>query len=61
MNSEKEWPEPVGGNRLTRYNIAEWLRELAAMKMLKKREAAEHALSIRRRLNLGQSPWPSES
>jgi hypothetical protein len=58
---ENEWPDPVGDNRLTRYNIAEWLRDLVAMRLMRKREAAEAAVAIRKRLSCGQSPWPSES
>jgi hypothetical protein len=61
VNAENEWPDPVGENRLTRYNIAEWLRELVAMRMMQKSEAAEHALYIRKRMDLGQVPWPRES
>ena len=42
---EKEWPDPVGDNRLTRYNIANWLRDLVAMRIVRKQEAAEAALA----------------
>jgi hypothetical protein len=58
---EKEWPDPVGHNRLTRYNIADWLRALAAMRIIQRREAAQVALAIRKRIACGQTPWPSES
>jgi len=58
---EKEWPDPVGDNRLTRYNIANWLRDLVAMRIVRKQEAAEAALAIRKRIACGQPPWPRES
>lgn len=61
MNEENEWPDPVGDNRLTRYGIADWLRQLVAMRLLLKQDAAEHALAIRRRIDSGQVPWPRES
>jgi hypothetical protein len=58
---EKEWPNPVGDNRLTRYNIAEWLRMLVAMRLMGRGDAAESAWAIRRRIESGQAPWPKES
>jgi hypothetical protein len=58
---ENEWPDPVGDNRLTRYNIAEWLRLLVEMRMMSKSDAASAAVAIRYRINCGQVPWPSES
>jgi hypothetical protein len=55
---EGDLQRPVGGNRLTKYNIAAWLRMLAAMKVIQRSEAASNAKRIRQS---GYAPWPSES
>lgn len=61
MSVAKPWQEPVGHNRLTRYDIARWLRELAAMRVIQKSEAADLAEWIRIGISCGHAPWPSES
>ena len=55
----EEWPErPLEcGDRLQKYDIAAWLRELVDMKILKPSEAAQEARFIRVRFGRGERPW----
>lgn len=50
--------KPVNNGRLSRYQIAVWLRELVAMGVLEKERAAKEAIRIRRRVLEGYTPWP---
>jgi hypothetical protein len=58
---EKEWPQRVGRNRLTRYNVVEWLRLLVEARVLPAAHVSQYARAIRLQIENGQAPWPKES
>lgn len=56
---QEKWPPRPRecGNRLQKYDIAEWLRLLVEMRIVQKRSVADISYGIRKRLNRGEKPW----
>lgn len=60
---EQHYPEvdKPGNNRLLAYDVAEWLRLLVKMRVIRKDSVSGISQGIRARLERGEIPWETSS
>ena len=57
---QNEWPVPDGQSRISKYDVAGWLRELVRTRIVAKADAENLARYVSQKIRSGQTPWPKE-